>query len=237
MSEKHLTRAWSISQGRPHRIERRHTGKELVVAQMADPFLVADSLVPQAPVTSGSWTATVQHLDPRFKLVATPFFRRSAWFAKRLRDGNIVGAEILNDTDGKNYTRKDAASILLRKDSATGELHEIGQNQSDTWLNGGTVPDGTEVSSATAGIRIKIDFAIEPVTLVHGEGGYFVQVPGGMPLTYDKLTTYDLVCGLEVVPDIRLGCDGFADEVLEALDITIDPPTTLTAGNQWLYEE
>lgn len=375
MSASNLTRAWDLSSGRPHRIPRRHTGKEIVIAQIADPFPAVDAGTPQAPVVSGSFSVVVQHLDPRFVLVPTLFFRRSAWFNRRLAEGKIVGAEIVDDFDGKNYTRKECSAVLVRKDTAAGELHEIGTSQSDTWLNGGTVPDGTEIRSATGGIRIKVDFEIESVQLntdgygaysvsrpsaaqreaVYSDvaagsgsldltvvftdastitatisaadlgqdinyitslfapawaaqtgkqissvrytvteefalaggtlltlllylevshGGFFavvdcmrpvgveqtyavagIRVPNyehpiqanihslvgtigsGVPLTFDKLPTYDLVMGLEAVPEIRLGCDGFADEVMEALEITIDPPKTLIAGSQWTYAE
>lgn len=243
MSAKDLTRAWAIGEGRPKRLERRHTGREVVIAQMADPFAMADSEIPTSPINAGSWAVTVQHLDPRFKLVATPFFRRSSWFRARLAEGKIIGAEILNDVDGKNYTQKDSTALLVRKDTPTGDVHVIGAQQSDIWLNGGTVPDGTEISSATAGIRIKVDFATERVAVRNQDGIYSVYAwddiahSNGALLTFDKLPTYDLVCGLEVVPDIRLGCDGMADEIMEALDISIDPPITLTAGNTWSYEE
>lgn len=199
MTAASVTRAWDLTSGRPERIARRATGREVVVVSALDPYASPAILQVNA---AGTWHAEIHNLDPRVKIVATLFYRLAAWASAH--PAFVPGAP------GFGYTVS-AVATVVRKDSASGAVHPIGDLPSAYWLHGGTAPDGIEIQSAAAGVRIVVNY----------------DTPDARLLESTDPTGWDLVLGLEAIPDLALGCSGLADEILDALVIHIDPAHTV----------
>lgn len=179
--------------------------REIVVASMPDPF---DAATEPGPIGSGVWSVTVFGLDPRCKLVAVPFFRRSAWHAVRAASGEYDPSRVLSGVAGEGYSVAECAAVVLRRD-VSGLVHDVGGMPADVWLNGGNVPDGCELATGADGVRVEISFEVP-------EADSFVTQ-----------CSWDLVCALEVVPNEVLGCNGLADEIVKSLEVRVDPPVRL----------
>lgn len=234
-------RGWDLSSGRPVPLARRSSGGEVVVATVRDPWTFIRALDASVwePVVDVSWKAEIWELDPRMVLAVKPFFRRSGWFQSRVAAGLLPVSEILNDEDGKNFSGLVSTIEILCKDSATGEIHVLGELASDAWLNGGTVPDGVEVDSAADGIRIRIEGQIPKVWAYPAQGGglsLYGPDPesgnqSGTAVTWDSVATYDLVLGVKVLPDVRLGCEGLGEEIPDSMVLRFDEAVVLSMAN------
>jgi hypothetical protein len=232
MEQRLSHRAWELGGGQPVRVPRGRFGAERVVFSAGNPFHLTYPESIALTNLSGTFTARIWGLDPRHRLVVTPFFRPAGWWQAESGVPRTGIDWSLREAEGANYLTHTVEAWMVRKDSQTGNVHRIGKLDAEAWLNSGTIPDGIEIETAGYGVEIVITASINPIYVFQGEGGWVVTNNVGAVLDTGSINTWDIVCSFEVVPNQILGCNGMADEVIQALHPEYSEPIELIYGGQ-----
>lgn len=133
---ENYVRSWDLASGRP--VPLTGTAKEILIALGPNTGNAA------TPGQTFDIAIEVWNLDRAMVLVESHYWRLAPWF--------------LNGGSGIPPAAPDTAitisAVLVKRDSL-GNVVEIGPYPAAAWLNGGTVPDGIEVTSGAEGVRFK----------------------------------------------------------------------------------